>query len=97
MDLAKLTADAQQEINAADSLEALDQVRVNYLGKKGKLTSLLKTLGQLPADERKAAGQDINIAKRDVQQAIEQRRQTLETEKLNARLASENRSTASAA
>ena len=79
MDLQKLTADALETINAADNLEALDQVRVNYLGKKGELTSLLKTLGQLPADERKAAGQDINNAKREVQQAIEQRKKTLES------------------
>lgn len=89
MDLHKLTADAITKINAADNLETLDQLRVDYLGKKGELTSLLKTLGQLPAEEKKAAGQDINNAKREVQQVIEQRRQALEIEKLNARLASE--------
>ncbi len=89
MDLEKLTADAQEKIDAADNLDDLDQIRVDYLGKKGELTSLLKTLGTLPAEERKTAGQDINIAKRDVQQAIELRKQSLEAAKLNARLASE--------
>ena len=89
MDLQKLTADAQEKIDAADNLDDLDQIRVDYLGKKGELTSLLKTLGTLPAEERKTAGQDINIAKRDVQQAIELRKQSLEAAKLNARLASE--------
>jgi phenylalanyl-tRNA synthetase alpha chain len=89
VDLQKLTADAIIKINAADNLEALDQIRVDYLGKKGELTSLLKTLGQLQGEEKKTAGQDINNAKRDVQQAIEQRKQALESEKLNARLASE--------
>ena len=89
MDLQKLTADALATINAADNLEVLDQVRVDYLGKKGELTSLLKTLGKLPAKTRKTAGQDINNAKREVQQAIEQRKQSLEAEKLNARLVSE--------
>jgi len=89
VDLQKLTADAQEKINAADNLDDLDQVRVDYLGKKGELTSLLKTLGTLPAEERKTAGQDINVAKRDVQQAIELRKQSLEVAKLNARLASE--------
>ena len=89
MDLEKLTADALDTINAADNLELLDQVRVNYLGKKGELTSLLKTLGQLPADKRKVAGQNINNAKREVQQVLDQRKQTLEKEKLNARLAGE--------
>ena len=77
MDLQKLTADAQQKINAADNLDVLDQIRVDYLGKKGELTSLLKTLGKLPADERKTAGQDINNAKHEVQQALEQRKQAL--------------------
>ena len=89
MDLQKLTADAQEKIDAADNLDDLDQIRVDYLGKKGELTSLLKTLGTLPAEERKSAGQDINIAKREVQQAIELRKQSLEVAKLNARLASE--------
>ncbi len=89
MDLQKLTADAQEKIDAADNLDDLDQVRVDYLGKKGELTSLLKTLGTLPAEERKTAGQDINIAKREVQQAIELRKQSLEVARLNARLASE--------
>ena len=89
MDLQKLTADAQVKIDAADNLDDLDQIRVDYLGNKGELTSLLKTLGTLPAEERKTAGQDINTAKRDVQQAIELRKQSLEAAKLNARLASE--------
>ena len=89
MDLQKLTAEAQDKINAADNLDVLDQLRVEYLGKKGELTSLLKTLGKLPAEERKAAGQNINDAKREVQQAIELRKQSLEAEKLNARLVSE--------
>jgi phenylalanyl-tRNA synthetase alpha chain len=90
VDLPKLTADAQAEIKAADNLEALDQIRVRYLGKKGELTALLKTLGTLPAEERKTAGQEINQSKRDVQQAIDDRKDTLEQEKLAARLAGES-------
>ncbi len=89
MDLQKLTADAITIINAADNLDVLDQIRVDYLGKKGELTSLLKTLGKLPAEERKSAGQDINNAKREVQQVLEQRKQALEVARLNAKLASE--------
>lgn len=89
MGLQKLTADALAVIDAADNLDVLDQIRVDYLGKKGELTSLLKGLGKLPAEERKTAGQDINVAKRDLQQAIELRKQLLEAAKLNALLASE--------
>ncbi len=89
MDLHKLTTEAKAEIDAADDLAALDQIRVNYLGKKGELTALLKTLGQLPGDQRKAAGQEINAAKRDLQQAIEARKTSLENDRLNAKLAAE--------
>jgi phenylalanyl-tRNA synthetase alpha chain len=89
LDLQALTAKAQADIEAADNLDALDQIRVAYLGKKGELTSLLKTLGSLPADERKAAGQDINQAKQQVQQAIEARKTSLQAAALEAKLASE--------
>ena len=89
MDLQALTAKAQSEIEAADNLDALDQIRVGYLGKKGELTSLLKTLGTLPAEERKSAGQDINRAKQDVQQALEARKESLKAAALEAKLASE--------
>ena len=89
MDLQALTAKAQSDIEVASSLDALDQIRVSYLGKKGELTSLLKTLGTLPAEERKSAGQDINRAKQDVQQAIEARKTSLQAAALQAKLASE--------
>ena len=89
MELEALTAKAQAEISAADNLEALDSIRVSYLGKKGELTALLKTLGSLPADERRSAGQEINRAKQDVQQEIETKKAALEQAKLDARLASE--------
>jgi phenylalanyl-tRNA synthetase alpha chain len=90
VDLPKLIAEALAEIKAADDLAALDQIRVQYLGKKGELTVLLKTLGTLPAEERKSAGQEINRAKKDVQHVIEVRKSQLEKEKLQAKLASES-------
>jgi len=89
LDLQTLTAKAQSDIEAASSLDALDQIRIGYLGKKGELTSLLKTLGTLPAEERKSAGQDINRAKQDVQQALEARKLSLRAAALQAKLASE--------
>ncbi len=89
LDLQTLTAKAQSEVEAADNLDALDQIRVSYLGKKGELTSLLKTLGTLPAEERKSAGQDINRAKQEVQQSIEARKASLQAAALEAKLASE--------
>jgi len=87
--LKKLVSDAEQAVQAAADLPALDQVRVNYLGKKGSITALMKTLGKLSAEERPKAGQVINVAKQAVQKAIKARKDLLELEKLNEQLASE--------
>lgn len=88
-DLDELTRAATEAVNSAEDLATLDAVRVEYLGKKGKLTEQLKQLGQLPADERPAAGQRINAAKESVQSAIEARKQTLQAAQLEQRLQAE--------
>ena len=88
-DLQDVLKQAQQAVSDATDLQALDDIRVQYLGKKGEFTAQLKSLGQLPAEERKAAGQTINDAKRAFQQSLEEKKTQLETEKLNAQLASE--------
>lgn len=77
-------------VKASADLKQLEQVRVDYLGKKGHLTALLKTLGQLSAEERPAAGQRINEAKEQVQNAIAAKKDRLEAEAMEARLASES-------
>ena len=61
--LDKLVEAAQQGIEAADNIDALEQIRVQYLGKKGEITALMKGLGKLSAEERPKAGQVINKAK----------------------------------
>jgi phenylalanyl-tRNA synthetase alpha chain len=68
----------------------LDEVRVQYLGKKGLLTQQLKQLGALPPEERPAAGQAINRIKQQVQQAIEARRTELQAAALDAQLLQES-------
>ena len=88
-DLEQVLKQAQQAVADAADLQQLDQIRVQYLGKKGEFTAQLKALGQLPAEQRKDAGQAINEAKRELQSAIEQRKSTLEAEKLNSRLQEE--------
>ena len=87
--LLELMEDAQAQIGQADSLAGLDQVRVQYLGKTGLVTGQLKQLGKLPAEERKAAGQEINKAKQALIAAIELRKETLQAEALNQRLQAE--------
>jgi len=88
-DLDGLLSKAQQAIAAVDDLRALDDVRVQYLGKSGLFTERLKQLGRLPADERKTAGQAVNRAKQVFQQALEARKTSLEEALLAQRLASE--------
>ncbi len=79
-DLDALHAAALQEIGAAASLELLQEVRVSYLGAKGKITGLLKQLGKLPKEERPEAGQRINRVKVAVEAELGKRRETLEIE-----------------
>jgi phenylalanyl-tRNA synthetase alpha chain len=88
-ELDKLVNEAQQAIAAADDLAKLDQVRVQYLGKKGVLTKQMQTLGKLAPEERREAGMVINTAKQSVEETIELRREALKKVELDARLASE--------
>jgi phenylalanyl-tRNA synthetase alpha chain len=88
-DSESLLAEALQVIQGSSDEKSLESLRVHYLGKKGALTALLKTLGKLPAEERPAAGERINIAKQQVQQALEQRKTNLIEESLQAQLSEE--------
>lgn len=87
--LSGLAAEAEQKIAAADSVLLLDQVRVEYLGKKGAITELLKGLGALSAEARPAAGAEINKVKALLQDKISQRKSELEWAEVNAKLAAE--------
>jgi len=88
LDVDDLISRAQAEIVSSRDLAGLDAVRVKYLGKKGELTLQLKQLGTLSAEERPAAGQQINRAKQALQEAIQARRDELDGAKLEADLAS---------
>ena len=87
--LARLRDEAVAAAASASDLSALDAVRVKYLGKKGLLTTQLRELGQLPAEQRPAAGQQINAAKATLAERIEQRRQELESARLDAELSAD--------
>lgn len=89
MNLEQLTKVAKQAIASAEDIASLDAVRVEYLGKKGKLTELLKGLGKLSAEQRPAAGQEINKAKQALQADIEARKSVLKHAQLDVRLRSE--------
>ena len=85
----QILGQALAEIDASVELSALDDLRVRYLGKKGEITALLKTLGSMEHEQRKAFGQAVNHAKVKVAEAVSRRKIELEEVALNLRLASE--------
>ena len=85
--LSALVTQALADIDASTGLSALDEVRVRVLGKKGVLTEQLKGLGALSAEERPAAGQQINDAKAAIHAALEMHRIRLEQTAITAELA----------
>ena len=89
VDEAELERNTLAEIRAADTETGLDAVRVAALGKKGSVSALMATLGQMPPDERKAKGAALNLLKDRVSAALAERRETLEAQALAARLAAE--------
>lgn len=88
-DLRTIEAEALAAIDAADTLAALDGVRVGYLGKKGSLTGVLRGLGALAPEERPEVGRVSNEVRQALESAIETRRMALEETALAARIAAE--------
>ncbi|MDB2596472.1 phenylalanine--tRNA ligase subunit alpha [Pseudomonadales bacterium] len=89
MDIENILKCGREATEKAADLRALDDVRVAYLGKKGELTSLLKSLGQVDADERPKVGAKINEAKVALQEDLAARKDTLEQTALSASLLAE--------
>ena len=87
MDVENTLDRALSEISNSNDLRSLDEVRVSFLGKKGELTSLLKSLGQMDPTERPKAGEAINQAKSAIQDAIEHRKASLANSQLEKELA----------
>jgi len=77
---------ALAEISASGDLQSLDDLRVRYLGKKGEVTAQLKSLGSMEPEQRKAYGQQVNVVRDAVNQAILARRQALEALALEEKL-----------
>jgi phenylalanyl-tRNA synthetase alpha chain len=88
-DIEAIVGRAVADFAAAGDPAALENAKARYLGKTGELTALLKQLGSLGSDEKKSFGQRINAAKQQIEAALDSRRQDLELEKLEARLAEE--------
>ncbi|MEW6562001.1 MAG: phenylalanine--tRNA ligase subunit alpha [Pseudomonadota bacterium] len=81
--------EALQQFAAVEQAAELEQVKARYLGKEGRLTELLKGLGKLSAEERPAAGARINQVKQQIEAALQARRDALQQQALQQKLAAE--------
>ena len=88
-ELEKLKKQAIKEIEKAAKTAALTELEVHYLGRKGELTNMLRTLKNLPENSRREAGQALNAAKNTLEQAFARKRDTLEKTDLEESLKQE--------
>ena len=88
--LASLRDEVLEAVNAASTVAELDDVRVSALGKKGRITGMMKELGSLDPDARRERGQALNVVKDELAAVIDARKQGLEDAALNARLIAES-------
>lgn len=89
MNLNELSIQAQHAIEQAGDVAAIEAVRVEYLGKKGHITGLLKSLGSMDVEARKQFGNDVNQVRDAITEQLNAKKATLETAALNAKLAAE--------
>ena len=89
MQLDTILQEAEKAIQSAADLALLQQCRVQLLGKKGQLTALLQSIGQLPEAERREAGQKINLAKAKLSQCLDAREAVLKEQQVSQQLAAE--------
>jgi phenylalanyl-tRNA synthetase alpha chain len=87
--LDELRAEATAAIESAGDSAALEKLRVEWLGKKGRVTDLLKSLGQLDAAERPKVGAEINAVKQLLNEQISERKETLQQAAIASQLAAE--------
>src|ERR687885_749399 len=85
-DLDSLRAEAEAAIAAAGSVAELEELRVRYLGRKAELTSTLRSIGDLPAEQRGPVGKGGNEVKRALEALLEQRTGALSAAELDERL-----------
>ena len=86
-DLQQLRAEAEAAIGAAGSASELEELRVRYLGRKSQLTQALRSIGELPPEQRGAVGKEANEVRRALEGLVERRAAELEASELDRRLA----------
>jgi len=84
--LVELVSNAKSAIENANDINTIEQIRVEYFGKKGYFTLQMASLRDVPASERPAIGQKINDAKQEIVAILNQKRNYLERQALNTKL-----------
>ena len=80
---------AREAIGSAEGIERLNEIRIEFLGKKGTLTSVLKSMKEVPAEDRPKVGKWVNDARQAIESHMEETKKRFEAEVLNARLKAE--------
>ena len=84
--LKAISGAAADALRRADKLEKLEELRIQFLGKKGELTAVMKGMGKLSAEERPVIGQLANEVRSRIEQALEEKKSALEAEVQNAKM-----------
>ncbi len=87
--LITILEETKNQLSEADSPEAVEEIRVRVLGKKGRLTEILRSMGGLAAEERKTVGKKANEVRAEIESLLEARRKELNLLKKQAQLAAE--------
>ena len=87
--LEAIKSEALAAINAAESAQDIENVRVKYLGKKGELTAILKMMGGLSAEERPVMGQLVNTAKAELESVLSEKTEQIKTAESDKKLKEE--------
>ena len=88
-DLKAIEAQFQEGLAAAETMEALEALRVSVLGKKGSLTQIMRSMGKVAPEERPAMGQLVNTVRANVEAALKARREALSAELLERKMAAD--------
>ena len=87
--LNEMLEEAKGLIEGAGSISEIEELRVKYLGKKGQVTEVLKSMGKLPPEEKKELGKSANMVKGQIDSLITEKTAELREKEKNARLAAE--------
>ena len=87
--LLKIREEAIDQIKAAGGVDALNDIKVAFLGKKGELTSIMKSMREVPPEERPAFGQRVNQARAEIEEKLEEMKSSLAKKAREAQLKAE--------